>query len=106
MKITLTSIQYDTFDIDFQKLFNFMKNEDEVENTVYNYATQFGDNENYYLEQIYGIVISCEDIDDCDDAWGKKVYPNSINEYFLDNLYDGYYGWLEENKEKLGLTED
>ena len=28
MKITLASIQYDTFDIDFQKVFDFMKNEE------------------------------------------------------------------------------
>ena len=27
MKVTLASVQYDTFDIDFQKLFDFMKNE-------------------------------------------------------------------------------
>ena len=62
MKLTLASVQYDTFDIDFQKVFDFMKNEDELENTVYDYATQFGDNIDYYLEQVCGIDIYYEDI--------------------------------------------
>ena len=37
---------------------------------------------------------------------GKKIYPSIMNEYLLDNLYYEYYDWLDENKEKLGLTED
>ena len=108
MKITLASIHYDTFDIDFQKLFDFMKNEDELENTVYDYATQFNDNVDYYLEKVYGIVISYGDIDscDCDELDGKKKYLYSINEGFFDYAYGEYYNWLEENKEKLGLIED
>lgn len=108
MIITLASVQYDTFDIDFQKVFDFMKNEGELENTVYDYATQFGDNTDYYLEQIYEIIISCHNIDDYDydELHGKKIYPSSMNEYLLDNLYNEYYDWLETNKEKLGLTED
>ena len=108
MKLTLTSVQYDTFDIDFQKLFDFMKNEDELENTVYDYVTQFNDNVDYYLEKVYGIVISYKDVNDCDcdEATEKKEYPYSINEYVYDNLDNGYYAWLEENKDTLGLTED
>lgn len=108
MEIRLASVQYDTFDIDFQKVFDFMKNENELENTVYDYATHFGDNTDYYLEQIYGILISCQDIEDYDyDEIGeKKVYPSSMNEYLLDTLYNEYYDWLETNKEKLGLIED
>jgi len=108
MKITLASVRYDTFDIDFQKLFDFMKNENELENTVYDYATQFGDNTDYYLEQIYGIVISYQDIDDYDysELYGKKIYPSSMNEHILDNLYNEYYDWLDKNKEKLGLNVD
>ena len=108
MEITLTSVQYDTFDIDFQKLFDFMKNEDDLENTVYNYNTRFGDNIDYYLEKVYGIVISYTDINDydCDEVPEKKIYPYSINEYLLDNLCNEYYDWLNENKEKLGLIED
>ena len=108
MKITLASVKYDTFDIDFQKLFDFMKNEGELENTPYDYGTQFGDNTDYYLEQVYGIVISYKDIDDCDydELKGKKIYPSVLNEYLLSTLYNEYYDWLEANKEKLGLTED
>ena len=105
MKLTLASVQYDTFDIDFQKLFDFMKNEDELENPVYDYATQFGDNIDYYLEQVYGIVISYEDIYDYDEL-REKMYPIVLNEYLLDDLYSEYYDWLEANKEKLGLIED
>ncbi len=108
MKITLASVQYDTFDIDFQKVFDFMKNEDELENTVYDYATRFGDNTDYYLEQIYRIVISYQDIEDYnyDELGEKKVYPSSMNEYLLDTLYNEYYDWLDKNKEKLGLNDD
>lgn len=107
MEIALASVQYDTFDIDFQKVFDFMKNEGELENTVYDYGTQFGDNTDYYLEHVYGIIISYQDIEDydCDELYGKKIYPSVMNEYLLDNLYNEYYDWLDKNKEKLGLTE-
>ena len=106
MKVTLASVQYDTFDIDFQKVFDFMKNEDELENTVYDYATQFGDNIDYYLEQVYGIVISYEDnIYDYDELC-EKMYPSDLNKYLLDDLSNEYYDWLDKNKEKLGLTEN
>ena len=105
MKLTLASVQYDTFDIDFQKLFDFMKNEGELENTVYDYSTQFGDNTDYYLEQVYGINISYEDIYDYDEL-REKMYPSVLNEYLLDDLSNEYYDWLEANKEKLGLIED
>lgn len=105
MKLTLASVQYDTFDIDFQKVFDFMKNEDELENTVCDYSTQFGDNIDYYLEQVYGIVISYKDIYDYDELC-EKMYPNVLNEYLLDDLYSEYYDWLDKNKEKLGLIED
>lgn len=108
MEISLASVQYDTFDIDFQKVFDFMKNKGELENTVYDYGTDFGDNTDYYLEHVYGIIISYQDIEDydCDELCGKKIYPSIMNEYLLDNLYYEYYDWLDENKEKLGLTED
>lgn len=106
MKIRLASVQYDTIEIDFQKVFDFMKNEGGLENTVYGYATKFGDNIDYYLEQIYGIVISYQDIDDYDELHGEKIYPSSINEYLLDTLYNEYYDWLKTNKEKLALIEE
>lgn len=105
MKLTLASVQYDTFDIDFQKVFDFMKNEDELENTVCDYSTQFGDNIDYYLEQVYGIVISYEDICDYDEL-REKMYPSVLNEYLLDDLCSEYYDWLDKNKEKLGLIEE
>ena len=105
MKVTLASVQYDTFDIDFQKVFDFMENEGELENTVYVYGTQFGDNIDYYLEQVYGIVISYEDIYDYDEL-REKMYPSVLNEYLLNDLSNKYCDWLEANKEKLGLTED
>ena len=105
MKLTLASVQYDTFDIDFQKVFDFMKNEDELENTVYDYATQFGDNIDYYLEQVYGIVISYEDIYDYDEL-REKMYPSVLNENLLDDLSSEYYDWLDKNKEKLRLIEE
>ena len=105
MKLTLASIQYDTFDIDFQKVFDFMKNEGGIENTVCDYGTQFGDNIDYYLDQVYGIVISYEDIYDYDEL-REKMYPNVLNEYLLDDLYSEYYDWLDKNKEKLRLTEE
>lgn len=105
MKLTLASVQYDTFDIDFQKVFDFMKNEGGLENTVYDYGTQFGDNTDYYLEQVYGIVISYEDIYDYDEL-REKMYLSVLNENLLDDLSSEYYDWLDKNKEKLGLTED
>lgn len=105
MKLTLESVQYDTFDIDFLKVFDFMKNEGGLENTVYDYVTQFGNNIYYYLEQIYGIVISNEDIYDYDKL-REKMYPSVLNKYLLDDLYSEYYDWLDKNKEKLGLIED
>lgn len=105
MKLTLASVQYDTFDIDFQKVFDFMKNEGEIENTVCDYSTQFDDNIDYYLEQVYGIVISYKDIYDYDEL-REKMYPSVLNEYLLDDLYSEYYDWLDKNKEKLGLIEE
>ena len=105
MKLTLASVQYDTFDIDFQKVFDFMKNEGGLENTVCDYGTQFGDNIDYYLEQVYGIVISYKDIYDYDELC-EKMYPNVLNQYLLDDLYSEYYDWLDKNKEKLGLIEE
>ncbi len=106
MKITLASVQYDTIEIDFQKVFDFMKNENKLKNTVYDYSTKFGDNIEYYLEQIYGIIISYRNIDDYDydELHIKKIYPSSMNEYLFDNLYHEYYEWLDKNKEKLGLA--
>ena len=76
-----------------------------VVNTVYDYSTQFGDNTDYYLEQVYGINISYEDIYDYDEL-REKMYPSVLNEYLLDDLSNEYYDWLEANKEKLGLIED
>ena len=105
MKLTLASVQYDTFDIDFQKVFDFMKNEGGLKNTVCDYGIQFGDNIDYYLEQVYGIVISYEDIYDYDEL-REKMYPSVLNENLLDDLSNEYYDWLEANKEKLGLIED
>ena len=105
MKVTLASVQYDTFDIDFQKVFDFMKNEGGLENTVYDYCTEFGDNIYYYLEQVYGIVISYEDIYDYDEL-REKMYPSVLNEYLLDDLSSEYYDWLDKNKEKLELIEE
>jgi len=35
-----------------------------------------------------------------------KTYPYDLNKILFSSLYDEYYDWLEENKEKLGLTED
>ena len=106
MKVTLASVQYDTFDIDFQKVFDFMKNEGGLENTVYDYCTEFSNNIYYYLEQVYGIVISYEDnIYDYDEL-REKMYPSDLNKYLLDDLYNEYCDWLDKNKEKLDLTED
>ena len=82
-----------------------MKNEGGLENTVYDYGTQFGDNTDYYLEQVYGIVISYEDIYDYDEL-REKMYPSVLNEYLLDDLCNEYYDWLDKNKEKLGLIEN
>ena len=105
MKIALATIKYDTFDIDFQKIFDFMKNEGILENTVYEYATKFLANISYYLEQIYEINISYRDIEDYEykELCEKKIYPEIMNEYILDNLYNEYHDWLDKNKEKLGL---
>ena len=105
MKVTLASVQYDTFDIDFQKVFDFMKNEGGLENTVYDYCTEFGNNIYYYLEQVYGITISYGDIYDYDELC-EKMYPSVLNENLLDDLYSEYCDWLDKNKEKLDLTED
>lgn len=105
MKLTLASVQYDTFDIDFQKVFDFMKNEDELENTVYDYGTQFGDNIDYYLEQVYGIEISYEDRYDYDEL-REKLYPRDLNAHIFDDLSNEYFDWLNKNKEKLGLIEN
>lgn len=105
MKITLTAVQQDIFDIDFQKVFDFMKNEGELENTVYDYSTEFGDNIHYYLEKVFGIKISIKDV--CDVTLeDKKTYPTVLNEFTFDSLYGGYCDWLNKNKEKLGLTEE
>lgn len=108
MKITLASIQYDVVEIDFQKVFDFMKNKHKLDNTIYAYITQFEENSDYYLKYVFGIVISHQDMEDYDynELDGNKVYPCAMNEYLLANLDDSYYEWLEENKERLGLIDD
>ncbi len=105
MEITLISVQLDTFDIDFQKLFDFIKNECELENTVWDYSTEFGDNVHYYLEKVFGIKISTKD--DCDiTIEDGRIYPTDLNEFEFYSLYESYRDWLNKNKEKLGLTEE
>ena len=92
MEIQLIHTAVETFDIDFQKIFDYMLNESNDYKSIDDYDIEFGDNVEYYLRNIYDL--------DFDDG-GESYY--TLVDYSYDLIADGFYKWLNENKEALKL---
>lgn len=94
MEIQLIHTAVKTFDIDFQKIFDYMLNESNDYESIDDYDISFGDNVEYYLRNIYDL--------DFDDG-GESYY--TLDDYTYDLIADGFYKWLNENKEALKLKD-
>ena len=100
MEIELVHREIEIFDINFQKIFDYMNNESNVIdgsyaglNKIDYYDTVFGDNVEYYLEKVYNLNFNSGD---------DFYYELGNCEY---KLSDGFYNWLNENKERLNLID-
>ena len=86
MKFNFTEIKKIEFDIDFQKIYDFIEKEYENDPNYnlgpWDIHTEFGDNMNYYLKRIYNY-----DIEDNED-----------NEYTMDIIYNEWGNWIQTNK--------
>ena len=86
MKFNFTEIKKIEFDIDFQKIYDFIEKEYENDPNYnldpWDIHTEFGDNMNYYLKKIYNY-----DIEDNED-----------NEYTMDIIYNEWGNWIQTNK--------
>ena len=86
MKFNFTEIKKIEFDIDFQKIYDFIEKEYENDPNYnldpWDIHTEFGDNMNYYLKKIYNY-----DIEDNED-----------NERIMDIIYDEWGNWIQTNK--------
>lgn len=68
-------------DIDFEQIYEYIKDTTELSDNQEIYYT-FNDNIYYYLEELYSVVI--QELEE--------------NEYTLDNIVDDWYNWLVDNK--------
>ena len=86
MKFNFTEIKKIEFDIDFQKIYDFIEKEYENDPNYnldpWDIHTEFGDNMNYYLKKIYNY-----DIKDIND-----------NEPTSDIRYNDCVNWIPKNK--------
>ena len=95
MKAEFVHIDIKKVDIDFQKIFDFMKKEYSFD-SIDDYDTEFGDNVHYYLNKVFGLNFEFDNTDNC-----TEFYPYDLNEYEVDRICNEYSKWLEENEEKL-----
>lgn len=68
-------------DIDFEQIYEYIKDTTELSDNQEIYNT-FNDNIYYYLEELYSVVI--QELEE--------------NEYTIDNIVDDWYNWLVDNK--------
>lgn len=97
MKYGLVKIVTKTFDIDFQKIFDYLIKDDESYNDIYDVSESFGDNAHYYLKNIYDINFEFED----PTLENSDYFPYEDNENIVLQICDDFHNWLEENEEKL-----
>jgi len=86
MKFNFTETKEIEFDIDFQKVYDYVKKELESDPdyhpTPWDIHTEFGDNMDYYLKKIYGYVVE----------------DNESNEYTMDYIFKEWGNWIQTNK--------
>jgi hypothetical protein len=86
MKFNFTETKEIEFDIDFQKVYDYVKKELESDPdyhpTRWDIHTNFGDNMDYYLKNIYGYVIE----------------DNESNGFTMDYIFEEWGNWIQTNK--------
>ena len=97
MKYGLVKIVTKTFDIDFQKIFDYLIKDDESYKDIYDVSESFGDNAHYYLKNIYDINFEFED----PTLENSDYFPYEDNENIVLQICDDFHNWLEENEENL-----
>ena len=90
MKFKFACLKYDSLDIDFQKIYDYVKKEYESDRgevkdkwDIYNY---FGDNIDYFIKNIYKYEIANDD---------EVEY---INNLALDEIWNEFGNWLEKQE--------
>lgn len=86
MKFNFIETKEIEFDIDFQKIYDFVEKEYKSDYNSnpgpWDIHTYFGDNMDYYLKKIYEYVIE----------------DNEYNESAMEYLYKEWGNWIENNK--------
>ena len=88
MEFTFQKRVYETFDIDFQKICDYIREEYKDSDDV-DIIELFGDNVEYYLEKTHGIVIYI-----CSDDEGI-LYDD--NDGVLDDIIYKFENWFNKN---------
>ena len=86
MEFTFQKRVYENFDIDFQKICDYIR--EEYKGSDVDIVEIFGDNVEYYLEKTHGIVIYI-----CDDEDGILF---DDNEAVLDDIFYKFENWFNE----------
>ena len=91
MKIQFEKITYDELDLDFEKIYEYVKKDiqkdydlGKIDNGTI--IDHFGDNMDAYIEEIYGYKIS---------SLGEAENYNSC---VLDGIWEEFGDWVEKNK--------
>ena len=95
MEFTFQKRVYENFDIDFQKICDYIR--EEYKGSDVDIIEIFGDNVEYYLEKTHGIVIYI-----CADDDGI-LYDD--NEAVLDDIFYKFENWFNKNKRYLNIIE-
>lgn len=88
MEFTFQKRVYEIFDIDFQKIYDYIREEYKGSDDV-DIVEIFGDNVEYYLEKTHDIVIYI-----CSDDEGILF---DDNEAILDDIFYKFENWFNEN---------
>ncbi len=87
MKVEFTETKKIDFEIDFQKIYDFIKkeyeNDPDYEPTKYDIHNDFGDNMDYYIEKIYNY----------------EVENNEENEFAMDYIFKEWGKWIDNVNE-------
>jgi len=87
MKVEFTESKKIDFELDFQKIYDFIKkeyeNDPDYEPTKYDIHNDFGDNMDYYIEKIYNY----------------EVENNEENEFAMDYIFKEWSKWIDNVNE-------
>ena len=86
MKFTFTETKEIELEIDFQKIYDFIKkeyeNDQDYDPDPWDIHNDFGDNMDYYLKKIYGYIIE----------------DNDSNDLAMDLVFNEWGDWIRDNK--------